>query len=36
MSTAQPYTRHDVSFTSGEDTCAAWLYLPAGVARRPW
>ena len=35
MSTVQPYTRHDVSFTSGEDTCAAWLYLPAGVASPP-
>ena len=35
MSTAQPYTRHDVSFTSGEDTCAAWLYLPAGVTSPP-
>ena len=35
MSTAQPYTRHDVSFTSGEDTCAAWLYLPTGVTSPP-
>ena len=35
MSTAQPYTRHDVSFISGEDTCAAWLYLPTGVASPP-
>ncbi|MGB7871910.1 MAG: alpha/beta fold hydrolase [Mycobacterium sp.] len=35
MSTSPPYTRHDVSFTSGEDTCAAWLYLPSGVAAPP-
>lgn len=35
MSTPQPYTRHDVSFTSGEDTCAAWLYLPTGVTSPP-
>ncbi len=25
------FTRQDVSFTSGDDTCAAWLYLPDGV-----
>jgi dienelactone hydrolase len=35
MSTAQSYARHDVSFASGEDTCAAWLYLPDGVASPP-
>ncbi|OBI87091.1 alpha/beta hydrolase [Mycobacterium sp. 1245805.9] len=35
MTTVQPFTRHDVSFTSGEDTCAAWLYLPTGVASPP-
>ncbi len=35
MNTSQPYTRHDVSFTSGEDTCAAWLYLPIGVTAPP-
>ena len=35
MSTAQPYTRHDVSFASGKNTCAAWLYLPDGVATPP-
>ena len=29
------FTRHDVSFRSGEDTCAAWLYLPSGVASPP-
>jgi uncharacterized protein len=35
MSIAQPFTRHDVSFASGEDTCAGWLYLPTGVASPP-
>jgi uncharacterized protein len=35
VSTAQPVTRHDVSFVSGEDTCAAWLYLPTGVTSPP-
>jgi dienelactone hydrolase len=35
VSTAYPFTRLDVSVTSGEDTCAAWLYLPSGVASPP-
>jgi pimeloyl-ACP methyl ester carboxylesterase len=35
MSTTQSFTRHDVSFASGEDTCAAWLYLPDGVPAPP-
>ena len=35
MNTEQPFTRHDVSFTSGDDTCAAWLYLPTGVNSPP-
>lgn len=35
MGAAQPYTRHDVSFVSGEATCAAWLYLPAAVVSPP-
>jgi uncharacterized protein len=35
VSIAQPFTRYDVSFTSGEDTCAAWLYLPVGVTAPP-
>ena len=35
MNTSQPHTRHDVSFTSGEDICAAWLYLPIGVTAPP-
>ena len=30
--TSQRFTPHDVSFMSGKDTCAAWLYLPEGVA----
>jgi fermentation-respiration switch protein FrsA (DUF1100 family) len=35
MSAEQSFTRHDVSFVSGEDTCAAWLYLPDGVTSPP-
>jgi cephalosporin-C deacetylase-like acetyl esterase len=35
VSTAQPFTRYDVSFASGEDICAAWLYLPTGVTSPP-
>jgi len=29
------FVRHDVAFASGEDTCAAWLYLPTGVKSPP-
>jgi len=29
------FTRHEVSFVSGEATCSAWLYLPDNVARPP-
>ncbi|MFZ2511817.1 MAG: alpha/beta fold hydrolase [Gordonia sp. (in: high G+C Gram-positive bacteria)] len=28
-------TRHDITFDSGGDTCAAWLFLPEGVERPP-
>ena len=35
MSTAPSVTRHDVSIPSGADTCAGWLYLPAGVTKPP-
>ena len=35
MNTTKQYTRHDVSFTSSEDTCAAWLYTPTGVTSPP-
>jgi dienelactone hydrolase len=35
MSVVQSFTRHDVSFTSGTDSCAAWLYLPSGGAAPP-
>jgi dienelactone hydrolase len=35
VTTSQPFTRHDVSFSSGTDTCAAWLYLPTGVTSPP-
>jgi uncharacterized protein len=31
MTKTHACTRHDVSFKSGEDTCAAWLYMPTGV-----
>lgn len=35
MAKSRTYTRHDVEFTSGETTCAAWLYLPNGVTAPP-
>lgn len=35
MTTARPFVRHDVSFSSGDSTCAAWLYLPTGVPSPP-
>jgi len=35
MIPAQSFTRHDVSFTSGKDSCAAGLYLPTGVTSPP-
>lgn len=35
MTKTKPYTRHDVSFTSGDATCSAWLYLPTGVTSPP-
>ena len=35
MTAAQPFIRHDVSFRSGESTCAAWLYLPTEVISPP-
>ena len=35
MTPSQPFIRHDVPFASGEDTCAAWLYLPTGVTSPP-
>ena len=35
MSATSSFTRHDVSFASGDDTCAAWLYLPTGVSSAP-
>jgi fermentation-respiration switch protein FrsA (DUF1100 family) len=33
--TTHHYSRHDVSFDSGDDTCAAWLYLPIGITSPP-
>ncbi|MFE2069605.1 alpha/beta hydrolase [Streptomyces sp. NPDC059467] len=35
MTTRHPFVRHDVSFPSGDSTCAGWLYLPSGVASPP-
>ncbi len=35
MTTHPPFTRLDVTFASGDSTCAAWLYLPDGVERAP-
>ena len=35
MNASKPYARQDVSFTSGDDTCAAWLYMPTGVTAPP-
>jgi dienelactone hydrolase len=29
------FTRRDVSFTSGDSVCAAWLYLPTGITSPP-
>ncbi len=33
--TAPAFVRHDVSFPSGDTTCAAWLYLPTRVTAPP-
>lgn len=35
MSRGHAVTRHDVAITSGNDTCAGWLYLPSGVKDAP-
>jgi pimeloyl-ACP methyl ester carboxylesterase len=35
MSTAHSFTRRDISFASGQDSCAAWLYLPDGITSPP-
>jgi fermentation-respiration switch protein FrsA (DUF1100 family) len=35
MSSPRSFVRHDVSFDSGADTCAAWLYVPTGVTAPP-
>jgi fermentation-respiration switch protein FrsA (DUF1100 family) len=35
MAKTKPFIRHDVSFASGDATCAAWLYLPTGVTSPP-
>ncbi|MBW8822145.1 MAG: alpha/beta fold hydrolase, partial [Streptomyces sp.] len=35
MSTAHSFTRQDITFPSGDSTCAGWLYLPTGVTSPP-
>ena len=35
MSAAHTVTRHDITFASNGDTCAAWLFLPDGIERPP-
>src|SRR5712691_11261414 len=35
MTAPQPFTCHDVSFASGDSTCAASLFLPSGVTSPP-
>ncbi|MGP3636392.1 alpha/beta hydrolase [Streptomyces sp. 24-1644] len=35
MTTAQPFIRHNITFPSGDSTCAGWLYLPTGVTSPP-
>jgi dienelactone hydrolase len=35
MTAEHEVVRHDVTFTSGGTTCAAWLYLPTGIASPP-
>ena len=35
MAKTMPYSRHDVSFASGDASCSAWLYLPEGVTSPP-
>ncbi|MFI6309837.1 alpha/beta hydrolase [Nocardia fusca] len=35
MPAKKSFTRQDVYFSSGDATCAAWLYLPEGVASPP-
>ncbi|MEV6648778.1 alpha/beta fold hydrolase [Amycolatopsis sp. NPDC051371] len=32
MTGPHPFTRHDVDFPSGDTFCAAWLYVPEGLA----
>ncbi|WP_063064555.1 alpha/beta hydrolase [Nocardia violaceofusca] len=35
MAAKKSFTRQDVYFSSGDTTCAAWLYLPTGVTSPP-
>jgi len=35
MTAPRSFTRHDVTFPSGDSSCAGWLYIPKGVASPP-
>ncbi|MFJ9909068.1 alpha/beta hydrolase [Streptomyces sp. NPDC101152] len=35
MTTVHSFTRHDITFPSGDSSCAGWLYLPTGVVSPP-
>jgi dienelactone hydrolase len=35
MGATHAFTRHDVTFASGDSTCAAWLYVPTGITAPP-
>ncbi|WP_329445141.1 alpha/beta hydrolase [Streptomyces canus] len=35
MTAAHFFTRHDITFPSGDSSCAGWLYLPTGVTSPP-
>ncbi|MFD3620583.1 alpha/beta hydrolase [Streptomyces sp. NPDC058676] len=35
MTTAHSFTRHDITFPSGDSSCAGWFYLPTGVTSPP-
>ncbi|MET7699590.1 alpha/beta fold hydrolase [Streptomyces sp. NPDC005485] len=35
MTTPHSFTRHDITFPSGDSRCAGWLYLPTGVTSPP-
>ncbi|MEU5318560.1 alpha/beta hydrolase [Streptomyces sp. NPDC021056] len=35
MTTPHSVTRHDITFPSGDSTCAGWLHLPTGLTSPP-